>query len=128
MGVTVTCGPVSGPTDATVTTEAPCEDQYSNCPDLAKDNCFTHADKCPKSCGKCPGMTPAASNTCYDVFGNCPDLAKDKCYRYTDTCKKSCGLCEGMTPAASNTCYNVYSNCANYCSYSSLANNQCKKA
>ena len=26
------------------------------------------AEDCSKSCGLCPGLTPAPSNTCYDTF------------------------------------------------------------
>jgi len=117
--VTVDCAKTAGPTDAPITTEAPCDDKWTNCPDLAKENCWRSSvsTNCPKSCGKCKGMTPVASNTCYDTYGNCPDLAKTNCKSWGSKCKKSCGLCEGMTPHSSNTCYNLYSNCADVCSW-----------
>merc|ERR1719233_1986187 len=72
---TVTCASTSGPTDAPMTTQEPCEDKWSNCADLAKEKCYKDwvSTDCRKSCGKCKGMTPAASNTCYDVFGNCAE-------------------------------------------------------
>jgi len=116
---TVTCASTSGPTDAPMTTQEPCEDKWSNCADLAKEKCYKDwvSTDCRKSCGKCKGMTPAASNTCYDVFGNCEELAKTNCKKYASQCKKSCGLCEGMTPHKSNTCYDSYTNCASVCSW-----------
>merc|ERR1712123_534217 len=92
--VTVSCGSTTGPTDAPLTTKAPCVDKWSNCPDLAERTCYkssTAAD-CQKSCGLCPGLTPAASNTCYDVYGNCEELAKTNCKKYASECKKSCGM------------------------------------
>ena len=117
--VTVSCGSTTGPTDAPLTTKAPCVDKWTNCPDLAERNCYktsTAAD-CQKSCGLCPGLTPVASNTCYDVYGNCEELAKTNCKKYASECKKSCGLCKGMTPHKSNTCYDGFSNCADICSW-----------
>ena len=65
-------------------------------------------DNCPQSCGLCPGLTPAASNTCYDMFNNCPDLAETNCHKFGDQCKKSCGLCDGMTPHKSMILPNIY--------------------
>jgi len=126
--VTVTCGKVSGPTDAPLTTKAPCEDTWSNCPQLAENSCYQAqvSSGCPKSCGLCPGITPDLSNTCYDLFGNCLYLAKTNCFSYGSKCKKSCGLCEGMTPHKSNTCFNKYANCADLCS--AFGTNYCKLA
>merc|ERR1712039_843112 len=46
---------------------------------------------CPKSCGLCPGATPAASNTCYNLYSNCADLCSYG--TYADKCKKACGKC-----------------------------------
>jgi len=126
--VTVDCGAVNGPTDAPLTTAAPCDDKWSNCPDLAQKSCYKSwvADDCKKSCGLCPGMTPAASNTCYDTYGNCAELAETNCNKYADACKKSCGLCEGMTPHPSNTCFDAYSNCKDICNW--YSGNQCNLA
>jgi len=126
--VTVDCGAVNGPTDAPLTTAAPCEDKWSNCPELAQKSCYKTwvADDCKKSCGLCPGLTPAASNTCYDTYGNCADLAKTNCNKYADACKKSCGLCEGMTPHPSNTCFDGYSNCKDICNW--YSGDQCNLA
>jgi len=129
--VTVSCGSTSGPTDAPLTTKAPCTDTWTNCPELAKEHCWKSdvSTECQKSCGKCNGLTPAASNTCYDEFGNCPDLAKTNCKKFGANCKKSCGLCKGMMPHASNTCYNTFSNCADICSWytGKECNLACKK-
>jgi hypothetical protein len=88
----VTCAPQAGPTDPPLTTAKPCVDAYSNCPDLALDSCYqpSIASSCYKSCGLCPGMTPAKSNTCYDTYSNCPDLCGTS---YKSVCKKSCGGC-----------------------------------
>merc|ERR1719422_551498 len=85
----VECSNVGGVTDAPPTTQAPCEDKYTNCPELAENKCFRFSEHCQKSCGLCPGMTPAASNTCYDNYDNCADL----CSWIPDQCKKSCGKC-----------------------------------
>ena len=38
--VTVDCQAVAGPTDAPLTTAAPCEDKWSNCADLATTSCY----------------------------------------------------------------------------------------
>merc|ERR1712210_283413 len=79
------CQTVAGATDATITTEAPCDDVYSNCASLAENSCYQSSisTSCPKSCGLCPGATPVASNTCYNLYSNCADLcswyADDKC-------------------------------------------------
>merc|ERR1711881_806005 len=58
------CETVAGPTDATITTEAPCDDVYSNCASLAE-------------------------TSCYDLYSNCADL----CSWIPDKCKKACGKC-----------------------------------
>merc|ERR1719312_496213 len=73
---TVTCASTSGPTDAPMTTQEPCEDKWSNCADLAKEKCYKDwvSKDCRKSCGKCKGMTPHKSNTCYDSFTNCASV------------------------------------------------------
>lgn len=129
--VIIECEAVSGPTSATLTTETPCDDKFSNCAEVAQTSCWKPSitEGCPKSCGLCKGQTPVSSNTCYDEYGNCAELAKTDCWSSTgSSCKKSCGLCEGMTPAASNTCYNKYTNCGALCSDSELANMDCKKA
>ena len=111
--VTVSCGPVYGPTDSPLTTEKPCVDEYSNCPELAETNCKHYGERCAKSCGLCPGMTPHASNTCSDSWNNCRELAQKNCYqpRIANQCCLSCGLGEGMTPVKSNTCYDKWTNC-----------------
>jgi len=86
------CTTVAGPTDATITTEAPCDDVYSNCASLAENSCYQSAisSSCPKSCGLCPGDTPVASNTCYNLYSNCADLCT---WFADDKCKKACGKC-----------------------------------
>merc|ERR1712123_303571 len=90
--VTISCGSTTGPTDTPLTTKAPCVDKWTNCPDLAERNCYkssTAAD-CQKSCGLCPGLTPAASNTCYDGYSNCADV----CSWYSGSeCNLACGKC-----------------------------------
>merc|ERR1712061_949805 len=68
------CQKVAGATSAPQTTKKPCKDQYSNCPDLAKNYCYQVGTKCAKSCGLCAGMTPAKSNTYWDRYGNCSQL------------------------------------------------------
>ena len=47
-----------------------CEDRYTNCPAVAASSCWhsTVKEACMASCGLCPGMTPALSNTCYNRF------------------------------------------------------------
>jgi len=86
------CQTVAGPTDATITTEAPCDDKYSNCASLAENSCYQSSisTNCPKSCGLCPGATPVASNTCYNLYSNCADLCS---WFADDKCKKACGKC-----------------------------------
>ena len=37
--VTLSCAPVPGPTDPPLTTEAPCDDKWSNCPSLTASSC-----------------------------------------------------------------------------------------
>merc|ERR1712123_484073 len=94
--VTVDCKIVDGPTDAPQTTAKPCLDKYTNCADLARDDCFSWAEHCPKSCGKCAGMTPNPSNTCYNKWNNCNQQYKSwYCGHrtYKNSCKKTCGLC-----------------------------------
>merc|ERR1712241_385584 len=107
----------------------PCVDKYSNCPTLAKTYCSQLGMKCAKSCGKCAGMTPVASNSCADKFGNCKELAKTMCYnsKVKSACCISCGLGKGMTPAKSNTCWDRYNNCSQLCNTSaaSLSKKSC---
>jgi len=128
--VIVGCEKVAGPTDATLVTEAPCDDVYTNCAEMAETSCYDDhiSSSCPNSCGLCPGMTPVASNTCFDKYGNCPEEAATNCWHpdINTNCKKSCGLCQGMTPVSSNTCYDKYTNCADACR--TLANTDCRKS
>jgi len=112
---TISVEAVAGPTNAPMTTERPCLDEYSNCPDLAQRSCYQDniGEKCRKSCGLCPGMTPASSYTCYDKYSNCATL----CGSYPNDCKKSCGLCSGgggsvTTVAPDSACKDMFSNCA----------------
>ena len=74
------------------TTAKPCVDEFSNCPDLAQKACYqpSIASSCYKSCGLCPGMTPAKSNTCYDTYSDCAQLCATPA---KSECKKSCGGC-----------------------------------
>merc|ERR1711890_216481 len=92
--VVVECAPVASPTSATLTTEAPCDDVYSNCGEMAQTSCYRDdiQTNCPKSCGLCTGMTPARSYTCYDQFSNCPQLCSSAEYA-NNQCKKACGKC-----------------------------------
>ena len=93
--VTVDCGPLPADIaiDPLLPTDAPCVDKSSVCDYLAylQYTCFQLDMKinCPKSCGLCPGMTPAASNTCYDVRSTCEGM----CETYKEGCDKTCGLC-----------------------------------
>jgi len=92
----VECSRVSGPTDGPRTTKKPCIDKWSNCPQLAQKWCYQDriGKGCAKSCGLCPGMTPARSYTCYDKFSNCASLAPwcDRDY-YKNNCKITCTGC-----------------------------------
>merc|ERR1712098_306773 len=101
-----------------VSTALPCMDKWSKCPALAEMYCYQKrvGKNCRKSCGLCPGMTPASSNTCFDESPDCPALAKEKCFEewVSQACSKSCGLCPGMTPASSNTCFDEWDNCLDY--------------
>merc|ERR1719348_222840 len=74
----VKCSRMSGPTDAPKTTKKPCLDKYSNCAALARDYCYQAgiARDCAKSCGLCPGMTPARSYKCYNKYSNCGDYKR----------------------------------------------------
>jgi hypothetical protein len=112
----VTCEAELGPVDATIPDlDRPCYDVYSNCPELALTSCYIPdiATNCVLSCGLCPGLDPAESNTCYDAYSNCAELAQTLCYDKDTSkhCLRSCGLCPGMTPAPSYTCYDAFSNC-----------------
>lgn len=95
--VVAQCAKTDGPTDAPITTVAPCNDKWSNCPSLAEENCYKGwvGEECPKSCGKCPGDTPAASNTCYNLYSNCADLCESypNHPKVNEWCKKACGKC-----------------------------------
>ena len=96
--VTVSCGSSHGPTDAPLTTAKPCVDKYTNCAELARDNCYSNGEMCTKSCGLCEGMTPHKSNTCYNLWSNCNELT-GYCHqaRVKKHCKKSCKACDGDT-------------------------------
>merc|ERR1712152_115166 len=91
------CESVAGPTDATITTEEPCDDVLDDCADLAEDSCYESwvATDCPKSCGLCSGKKLEI----YVVT----QMVKDNCY--------SALRLPGATPVASNTCYDLWSNC-----------------
>jgi len=91
----VKCSKLAGPTDGPRTTKKPCIDKFSNCADLARTACYQDhiASGCPKSCGLCPGMTPARSYTCYNKYSNCAQLAN---YCNQDNIKKNCVMsCTG---------------------------------
>jgi len=132
----VKCEAVSGPTSATLTTEAPCHDNNIGCKKKAETSCYNSTVKniCPKSCGLCKGMTPVLSNTCYDEYSEyCADKAKTDCYKeeVSSKCKKSCGLCAGMTPVPSNTCYDEDPNCDDLAKtdcYMEDVSSKCKKS
>ena len=42
------CEAVAGATSAPLTTAKPCEDKYSNCPQLAETNCHSYGEHCAK--------------------------------------------------------------------------------
>ena len=89
----VKCEAMAGPTDPPLTTAEPCEDIYTNCDQLAQDYCYSDriANSCKKSCGLCPGMTPAASVTCFNKYGS---SCKNYCNtQWAKNCTKACGLC-----------------------------------
>jgi len=94
--VVVTCETTSGPTDPPMTTEKPCVDKYTNCPELAEKYCYQPGigEDCALSCGLCEGMTPAKSYTCYDKYSNCNQI-KPYCYQdqIAAGCKISCNTC-----------------------------------
>ena len=94
--VAVLCEKVAGPTDAPLTTAKPCIDNFGNCPELAATACYQDhiAAGCSKSCGLCPGMTPARSYTCYNKFSNCPELTQH-CSNpeIAADCKLACRKC-----------------------------------
>jgi len=92
----IKCGQSSKATNAPLTTQAPCFDNYTNCPEMAATSCWqTHiADGCKKSCGLCAGMTPVRSYTCYDKFNNCGELgAYCSQTHIAEGCKITCGKC-----------------------------------
>merc|ERR1711973_711125 len=80
-----------------VSTALPCFDKWDDCPAWAEKDCYQASIglDCPKSCGLCPGMTPASSYTCFDKFHECPALAENNCNveGVGQACRKSCGLC-----------------------------------
>jgi len=92
----VKCSRMSGPTDGPKTTKKPCIDKWSNCPQLAQRYCYQNhiGQGCAKSCGLCPGMTPARSYTCYNKYSNCQSLAR-YCNQSNirDSCKMTCTRC-----------------------------------
>merc|ERR1712200_12394 len=92
----IKCAKSSGPTDRPLTTKKPCLDKYSNCATLAKSSCWQDKIKnsCAKSCGMCPGMTPARSSYCYDKWSNCASM-KNRCSQteVKQGCKISCRQC-----------------------------------
>jgi len=92
MAAVISCTVDPGPTDEPLETAAPCEDMSSNCVDLAATYCYEPniASACGKSCGLCPGMTPAESYTCYDLYPHCNTLCDTS---FKPDCKLSCGLC-----------------------------------
>merc|ERR550539_272208 len=112
---TIDCDTVAGPTDGPLTTARPCLDEYSNCPALAQNSCYQSriGESCRKSCGLCPGMTPASSYTCYDRYNNCASLCSSS---HASDCRRSCGTCGGgstVTVApSSNSCSDQFGNCA----------------
>jgi len=93
--VTVDCKRTRGPTDAPQTTKEPCDDSYSDCPELAKTNCKDYGNKCRKSCGLCKGMTPHPSNTCPDYWPSCKTYFKNYC-DHKEYKEKCCMSCKGV--------------------------------
>merc|ERR1711881_611739 len=91
---TLTCEKDLIPTDPPLVTTKPCEDKFTNCGELAKDNCHAHKEHCRKSCGLCECMTPHPSNTCYDEYNHCSDLCQSN---LKNKCRKACGLCNEKT-------------------------------
>lgn len=78
--------------------EEECVDHYPNCASVANTSCWhdTVKESCPKSCGLCPGLTPATSNTCYNKYSNCQQLARlGFCSnnKVATGCKFVCGGC-----------------------------------
>merc|ERR1711962_637704 len=97
-------------------TTLPCFDEWDDCTyNYIEKYCFLErvAQNCRKSCGLCPGMTPANSFTCFDKWGNCRDNVEEYCYKKSvrQNCPKSCGLCPGVTQARSYTCWDEWANC-----------------
>ena len=75
-----------------------CVDRYPNCGAVALTSCWhsTVKDSCRRSCGLCPGLTPAPSNTCYNKYSNCHQLARlgfcsNK--KVSAGCRFVCGAC-----------------------------------
>ena len=58
--------------------EEECVDHHPRCSKVATTSCWhpTIKNSCPLSCGLCPGLTPALSNTCYNKYSNCDQLAR----------------------------------------------------
>jgi len=91
-----------GPTDPILPDFEPCEDDYSDCPVVARTNCKGYHTSCKKSCGMCKGMTPHPSYYCPDQFNNCQDLARQgACNHFvadmpnTKIKEKCCVSCRG---------------------------------
>ena len=51
------CSKADEPIDEPIAPESPCEDKWTNCPELAEEKCYENeiGEGCQKSCGKCPG-------------------------------------------------------------------------
>ena len=78
--------------------EEECGDKYPNCGQVAQTSCWhsTVKEACRQSCGLCPGLTPATSNTCYNKYSNCEQLARlgfcsNK--KVAAGCRFVCGAC-----------------------------------